>query len=307
MLLSPDFIASDSCFKVEEAIKRLIGEFTRIIPILLRPAYWKNGIFDRLQVLPSNGKPITLWSNKDAAFLDVVTALLETIKDIQNFSSKIWPKQEYQYHEGSVLFSLNESDNASIPISIYYFQKLAKASPNREMIASLMRSIFQKHSLSFMYSVSNQAKEISYEHIEPHYITYVNGQFYLVGYSNKREHFLEFRINYIVPGSIKVEAYYITPNRGPQPITFRYWIEADFAQHSLTQRWLTSLVEKEEVIQIANGIEKKRILIKATAYNEFRIVQQLLKYSTNVELIDPPYLREHLCKIIKQMYSLYHQ
>src|SRR5260221_11699015 len=54
----------------------------RVIPIILRPVDWKGTIFDKLQVLPTNGKPITEWSNRDQAFLDIVRGIQQVISEL---------------------------------------------------------------------------------------------------------------------------------------------------------------------------------------------------------------------------------
>ena len=64
LLISADFMASKFCYSIElkEAIKRHEANDARVIPIILRPTYWKGAPFDKLQILPTDGKAITLWS-----------------------------------------------------------------------------------------------------------------------------------------------------------------------------------------------------------------------------------------------------
>ncbi len=82
LLISVDFVSSDYCYGIElqRAIQRhRVGE-ARVIPILLRPLDWQSTPFERLKVLPSNGKPVTSWSNRDEAFADIakgIRAVLE--------------------------------------------------------------------------------------------------------------------------------------------------------------------------------------------------------------------------------------
>lgn len=70
LLISPDFIDSDDCFSVEmkKALLRYGDGKARIVPILLRPCQWKGFPFSDFQVLPRNRKPVTRWTNRDAAF-----------------------------------------------------------------------------------------------------------------------------------------------------------------------------------------------------------------------------------------------
>ncbi len=77
LLISPDFMASDYCYstEMERALERNIKGEARVIPIILRPTAWKGAPFDKLQMLPSNAKPVTdrrSWQNEDEALNDVI-------------------------------------------------------------------------------------------------------------------------------------------------------------------------------------------------------------------------------------------
>src|SRR5690348_9979659 len=69
LLISPDFMASDYCFgrEMERALERHKAGTCRVIPILLRPTYWKGAPFSTLQLLPTHAKPITRWQDRDEA------------------------------------------------------------------------------------------------------------------------------------------------------------------------------------------------------------------------------------------------
>lgn len=84
LLISSDFIASDYCYGIEmqRALEQhTTGEAT-VIPIILRPTDWTQAPFAKLEALPANGKPITTWSNRDAAFAHVVQEIRKTIYHI---------------------------------------------------------------------------------------------------------------------------------------------------------------------------------------------------------------------------------
>src|SRR5712692_994810 len=88
LLISPDFLASDYCYEVE--IKRALARHETgdalVIPILLRPVDWTGAPFEKLQVLPANGKPITSWSGRngrDKAFLEVALGIRAAITEIE--------------------------------------------------------------------------------------------------------------------------------------------------------------------------------------------------------------------------------
>src|ERR1700728_4858419 len=74
---------------------------TRVIPIILRPVDWAASPFGNLQALPRDAKPITVWSNRDSAFADVVSGLQRVIDElaakamgslsVEVLAGEIWP------------------------------------------------------------------------------------------------------------------------------------------------------------------------------------------------------------------------
>lgn len=88
LLVSSSFIASKYCYSTEmaRALERHEAGNARVIPIILRPVYWKNAPFSRLQALPTGGKPITGrgWHNTDEAFADVVQGIHKVVEELRS-------------------------------------------------------------------------------------------------------------------------------------------------------------------------------------------------------------------------------
>ena len=84
LLISPDFMSSDYCYgkEMRRALERHKAGTCRVIPILLRPTYWEDAPFSNLQLLPTDAKPITRWSDRDEAFQDVVAEISRITKDL---------------------------------------------------------------------------------------------------------------------------------------------------------------------------------------------------------------------------------
>jgi len=84
LLISADFMDSDFCYSIEmtRAIARHNANEARVLPIILRPTDWKGAPFDKLKVLPTDGKAVTRWSTHDDAFEDVVQGIREAIEDL---------------------------------------------------------------------------------------------------------------------------------------------------------------------------------------------------------------------------------
>jgi hypothetical protein len=74
LLVSPSFIHSNYCYGIEmrRALERHQKKEIIVIPVILRPVEWEDTPMKALQALPTDGKPITLWRNRDEAFRDVV-------------------------------------------------------------------------------------------------------------------------------------------------------------------------------------------------------------------------------------------
>ena len=79
LLVSADFLASRYCHDVEikRAMERHEAGSARVIPVILRPVDWHTAPFGKLQALPSNGKPVTTWKNRDEAFTDIARGIRE--------------------------------------------------------------------------------------------------------------------------------------------------------------------------------------------------------------------------------------
>lgn len=85
LLISSDFMASDYCYSIEmqQALERHKQGKAQVIPIILRPVDLEDTPIASLHALPSNGKPITTWSNRDAAFTDVAKGIREVIQELK--------------------------------------------------------------------------------------------------------------------------------------------------------------------------------------------------------------------------------
>src|SRR5437588_498094 len=84
LLVSPDFMASDYCYDIEvkRAIERHQAGEARVIPVILRPVDWQEALFGRLQPLPKDGNPVTLWPDRDAAFYQIAQGIRKAIEEL---------------------------------------------------------------------------------------------------------------------------------------------------------------------------------------------------------------------------------
>jgi TIR domain len=84
LLISPSFLASDYCYDVEtkRALERHDKGEATVIPVLLRPVDWEGAPFARLQGLPIDPRPVTTWTNKDEAFMNIAQGIRRVAKEM---------------------------------------------------------------------------------------------------------------------------------------------------------------------------------------------------------------------------------
>lgn len=85
LLISPAFVASDYCYDIEmqRALERHHAGEAYVIPIMLRPIDIEGTPFCKLQLLPRDACPVTTWSNRDEAFLDVARGIRKVVNDLR--------------------------------------------------------------------------------------------------------------------------------------------------------------------------------------------------------------------------------
>jgi internalin A len=84
LLVSADFIASDYAYDLEmrRAMERHDAGAARVIPIIVRDVNWRTTPLAQLQALPTGGKAITLWDNKDSAWRNVSEGIERVIAEM---------------------------------------------------------------------------------------------------------------------------------------------------------------------------------------------------------------------------------
>ena len=99
LLVSADFLASDYCYDVEmtRALERHDQGEARVIPVLLRKVDgWQGAPFGKLQSLPTDGKPVTSWNDRDEAFADVARGIRRAVSELAVLQPKSssWPASQ---------------------------------------------------------------------------------------------------------------------------------------------------------------------------------------------------------------------
>jgi hypothetical protein len=95
LLISPDFMDSDYCYGIEmkKALERHKRREVSVIPIILRPCYWRISGLDKLQALPTDAMPVisSSWHNLDEAFFDIAEGIQKAAEKL--ISKQLLPAQ----------------------------------------------------------------------------------------------------------------------------------------------------------------------------------------------------------------------
>jgi hypothetical protein len=84
LFMSPHFIESRYCYEVEGkvALSRHETGDARVIPVILRPCLWERTPFGKLQALPRDAKPISRWSDRDEACMNVAEGVMAVVDEL---------------------------------------------------------------------------------------------------------------------------------------------------------------------------------------------------------------------------------
>ena len=83
LLVSPDFISSDYIQGVEfaKAIKKHYHGEALTIPVIIRHCDWQNTPIGRILSLPKDGKPVSVWEDRDQAYFNVIEGIKKIIEN----------------------------------------------------------------------------------------------------------------------------------------------------------------------------------------------------------------------------------
>lgn len=84
LLVSVDFLASNYCYNIEmkTALKMHDNKNAVVVPVILRNCDWHNAPFSKLMAVPTDGKSVTTWADRDSAYLNIA-------KNVENVAKKL--------------------------------------------------------------------------------------------------------------------------------------------------------------------------------------------------------------------------
>ena len=169
-------------------------------------------------------------------------------------------------------------------------------SPYLACIETLERAIAIRQPVSFRYHPTS-GHERRHAHVEPYEIEFYERHFYLVGYTTLHGQIRDFRIDRISDLSGLEQRMPPGSERDRPMVLFRYRLVAALAQGEISQRF-----EAQRVVErLPNG----DVIIEAQGRSAFFIIQTLLRYRNNAELLWPPELRAHMAAEVRGLAELY--
>lgn len=100
LLVSADFLASNYCYDFELCRALELHELgkAQVVPVILRDCDWHHAPFGRLMALPTDGRPVKSWPDRDKAYRIIVDHLRSLIESLpgkgRGAASPIEPEPE---------------------------------------------------------------------------------------------------------------------------------------------------------------------------------------------------------------------
>jgi hypothetical protein len=153
-LVSPDYLNSRYCYDVEFARAMELQQIgsMRIVPVILEPCDWTSTPLGKFKGIPKDGRAISLWTNENAAFLNVTSelrALLNASSMPRKAASNIRTKRDFD------AIDRNEFQDRAFEIISRYFNDSCIEVAGVEGIKAKFNSM---HSAAFTCTIVNRGK-----------------------------------------------------------------------------------------------------------------------------------------------------
>lgn len=116
LLVSANFIASDYCYsrEMKRAMERHATGEARVIPVILRACEWHGAPFGKLMAVPTDGRPVTSWPNRDEAFTDIAKSIRKAVGQPTQRSAAQQPPVQTATAPSRVQEELTRSSNLRV-------------------------------------------------------------------------------------------------------------------------------------------------------------------------------------------------
>ena len=239
-----------------------------------------------------------VYSLQNKSFLDLrdedihaLSVIRDTFEALTPISSDVLPVLE------KVVSALPEGQrglyNRRVPLSIL-LQPARDYRSSLNFIHLLSIAIEKQRKVRFVYPALDDGRPITHVGVEPFDIQFFDRQFYFVGFSPQASEIMEFRIDRLkelalMPGKV-------SRHRRRTTLQFTYRLSQRIVRAGISARFLNQQIDVQD-----DG----SAIIQAEGYSEFRIIQNILRYGEQAEIIRPPYLRSKMKQVVEAMSVLY--
>lgn len=202
---------------------------------------------------------------------------------LQRLTADLGPTQQRDY-------ARRQATTAPVQPAIDY-------TPYAPLITRLESCIARQQTVSLTYAPAYKPTFTTHTRVEPYDIEFYERHFYLVAYTHASQQVQDFRIDRIQADSLQPVSGGRWSHRRRSSLRFRYRLAAALAQGEISQRF-----EEQEIVEwLPNG----DVIIEARGRSAFFIVQTLLRYRANAELLWPMHLRERMAREAAALAELY--
>jgi predicted DNA-binding transcriptional regulator YafY len=172
----------------------------------------------------------------------------------------------------------------SLALNIEFSEKTDYSSLDVSTFHHIKSAILHHRQLEFTYRSPREGKERRHV-IEPKPLSFKNGHVYLYGWSIDSDKELQFRLDYILPGTAKILPTPQRPRPAPRTYLLRYHLTPILARNGVSQHFPGQQVEShpDGSATVTSGIT-----------DLFEARQLVLKYGENCVVESPPELVEQM-------------
>lgn len=179
------------------------------------------------------------------------------------------------------------------PLTIH-IKPAADYRPALGNIRLLESAIAQDRKVRFEYPALDDGQMVTHVGVEPYQVQFFDRHFYLLGFTPHDPAMLEFRVDRIQ--GLETMSGKTSKHRKRRMTSFTYRLSERIARNGVSERF-----SNQQVTLQSDG----SAIIQAEGYSDFRIIQELLRYGEQAELMGPPELRERISGVVQAMLALY--
>lgn len=116
LLISPYFLASDYCYEreMERALEKHESKEAVVIPVILHPCDWHSSPFGKLLATPTDGKPVSMYTNQHEAFAIVAKDIRSAVEGVSTLNTQNIPERAFVKKNDTAINTTLRSSNLRV-------------------------------------------------------------------------------------------------------------------------------------------------------------------------------------------------